>query len=142
MMPRVASSRQTVCALAALCFAALGGPPALALQTGASDMLRDTGEVHDLPAIDGSGELVYLDFNAPLERIVPALLRTSSYHWPSSAFATLIKKHGRSAVRSAIADHLRALSDSAVLSSHETAASDDASPLSDLRLPRDTWPRK
>lgn len=142
MTTRVASSRWTVCALAALCFAALGTPPALALHTGASDMLRDTGEVHDLPAIDGSGELVYLDFNAPLERIVAALLRTSSYHWPSNAFATLIKKHGRSAVRAAIADRLRALSDPALLSTHRDAASNTTSPLSDLRLPGDTWIRK
>ena len=142
MTPRVAAGHWSICAVVVLCLAELGGPPAHALQTSASDMLRDAGEVHDLPAIDGSGELVYLDFNAPLARIVPALLRTSSYHWPASAFATLIKKHGRSTVRAAIADHLRALSDRALLSTHRDAASNTTSPLSDLRLPGDTWLRK
>lgn len=138
----VAAGHFNVCALAAFCIAAFGAGPALALHTGAIDMLRDTGEVHDLPAIDGTGDLVYLDFNAPLERIVPALLRTSSYHWPYSAFEMLIKKHGRSKVRAAIATHLRALRDTALLLTHKGAATDRTTPLSELKLPGDTWLRK
>jgi hypothetical protein len=105
-------------------------------------MLRDTGEVHDLPAIDGSGELVYLDFNAPLERIVPALMRTSSYQWPYNAFEMLVKKHGRSKVRAAIANCLREMPDRALLMTHKGAAADWTSPLSELKLPGDTWLKK
>jgi hypothetical protein len=135
----VAAGHLNVCALAALCIAALGASPASALQTGAAEMLHDAGEVHDLPAIDGSGELVYLDFNAPLERIVSSLLRTSSYEWPYQAFETLVRKHGRSKVRAAIAAHLRAMSDRTLLQTHKGAASDSMSPLSELKLPGDTW---
>lgn len=138
----VSTGHLNVCALAALCLASLGADPAHALLTGANDMLRDTGQVHDLPAIDGSDELVYLDFNAPLERIVPALLRTSSYQWPYNAFEMLVKKYGRSKVRAAIAAHLRAMSDRALLLTHKGAASDATSPLSELKLPGDTWLRK
>lgn len=135
----VAVGHLNVCAAAVLCIAALGASPASALHSGASDMLFDTGEVHDLPAIDGSGELVYLDFNAPLERIVASLLRTSSYAWPYEAFETLVKKHGRSRVRAAIATHLRTMSDRALLMTHKGAAADTTSPLSELHLPGDTW---
>lgn len=135
----VATGHLNVCALAALCIATLGASPAFALQTSANDMLRDAGEVHDLPAIDGSGELVYLDFNAPLDRIIASLLRTSSYEWPYQAFETLVRKHGRSKVRAAIADHLRTMSDRALLMTHKGAASDTTSPLSELKLPGDTW---
>src|SRR5262245_51936676 len=89
MMSHVAAGHLHICAqacAAALCFVALGAGPAQALVTGASDMLHDVGdEVHELPAMDGSGE-VYLDFNAPLDRIVGELLRTSSYQWPYNAF--------------------------------------------------------
>lgn len=139
----IATSHLNVCAVAALCIAALGSAPALALQTGATDMLQDAGdEVHELPAMDGSGEMVYLDFNAPLDRIVGALLRTSSYQWPYNAFESLVKRHGRSKVRSAIANHLRALSDRELLKTHKGAAADTMSPLSELHLPRDTWLEK
>ncbi len=138
----VANGHLNVCALAALCFASLGANPAFALLTGANDMLRDTGEVHDLPAIDGSGELVYLDFNAPLERIVASLLRTSSYQWPYNAFEMLVKKHGRSKVRAAIAAQLRTMPDRALLLTHRGAASDATSPLSEMKLPGDTFIRK
>jgi hypothetical protein len=142
MMSMISTGHVNVCALVALCIAALGAAPALAVQTGASDMLRNTGEVHDLPAIDGKSELVYLDFNAPLERIVPALLRTSSYQWPYNAFEMLVKKHGRSKVREAIATHLRALNDPTLLLTHKGAAMGWNNPLSELKLPGDTWLRK
>jgi hypothetical protein len=145
MMSHVAAGHLHVCAQAcamALCMAALGSTPAQALLTGASDMLQDAGdEVHELPAMDGSGE-VYLDFNAPLDRIVGALLRTSSYHWPYNAFETLIKKHGRTKVRSAIADHLRTMSDRFLVLVHKAASGDPMSPLSELRLPGDAWASK
>lgn len=136
----VAIGHRNVCAVAVLCIAALGASPASGLQSSASDMLHDTGEdVHELVAIDGSGELVYLDFNAPLDSIVASLLRTSSYKWPYKAFETLVKKHGRSKVRAAIAEHLRTMSDHTLRESHKGAASDATSPLSELHLPRDTW---
>lgn len=142
MISHVANGHLNVCAMAAICMAALAGSPAAALQSGTTDILRDTGDVLDLPAIDGSGEAVYLDFNAPLPSVIAALLRTSSYEWPLMAFESLVKKHGRSKVRAAIADHLRAMSDAALLESHKGAAHDSQSPLSELRLPGDTWMRK
>lgn len=136
----VAAGHRNVCAVAALCIAALGAEPASALQSHATDMLHDTGEdVHELAAIDGSGELVYLDFNAPLDHIVASLLRTSSYKWPYKAFETLVKKHGRSKVRAAIAAHLRTMSDRTLRETHKGAAQDSMSPLSEFRLPGDTW---
>lgn len=132
-----------VCALAALCIAGLGAAPASALQTDASDVIHDLAEdVHELAAIDGSGEQVYLDFNAPLERIVASLLRTSSYEWPYRAFEALVKKHGRTKVRAAVAERLRTISDRALRSAHRSAAADWMSPLSELHLPRDTWAEK
>lgn len=133
------TSQVNVCAMAALCLAALGSAPANALLSGASDMLHDTGDVLDLAAIDGSGEQVYLDFKAPLDRIVASLLRTSSYQWPYNSFDALIKRHGRSKVRAAIADRLRATSDNTLLLAHKAAAANSMSPLSELRLPGDTW---
>jgi hypothetical protein len=135
----VAVGHLNVCAVAALCIAALGSEPANALLSDASDMVLDTGDVHELAAIDGSGEQVYLDFKAPLERIVASLLRTSSYQWPYSSFEALLKRHGRSKVRAAIADRLRATSDNALLIAHKAAAGNPMSPLSELRLPGDTW---
>jgi len=138
----VATGHLNVCALAVLFIAGLGAEQVAARQSDANVMVHDTGDVLDLAAIDGSGELVYLDFNAPLDRIVAALLRTSSYDWPYQAFETLVKKHGRTKVRTAIANHLRAMSDHALLLSHKGAASDSTSPLSELRLPGDTWIKK
>lgn len=135
-----AAGHLSVCAVA-LCMAALASAPTFAREAGASDMLHETGDVHELPAMDGSGE-VYLDFNAPLDRIVAALLRTSSYHWPYNAFESLVKKHGRSKVRTAIAEQLRAMSDRFLVRVHKAAASDPMSPLSELRLPGDAWASK
>ena len=143
MMSLVAPGHWNMCALAALCVAALGSAPASALQTDASEILQDIGdEVYELPAIDGSGEQVYLDFNAPLDRIVPALLRTSSYQWPYNAFERLLRAHGRSKVRAAVAERLRHMPDKALMRSHKGAATDQFSPLSELRLPGDTWAEK
>lgn len=105
-------------------------------------MLHDVGDVYELPAMDGSGEAVYLDFNAPLDRIITALLRTSSYQWPYNAFETLVKKHGRTKVRTAISERLRAMSDRFLVLVHKAAASDPMSPLSELRLPGDVWASK
>lgn len=139
MATHVALGHWNVCAMTALCIAALCTAPAAALQTGASDMLQDVGDVYELPAMDRSGELVYLDFNAPLDRIVTGLLRTSSYQWPYKAFETLVDKHGRTKVRTAIADHLRAMPDRFLVLVHKAAASDPLSPLSELRLPGDVW---
>jgi hypothetical protein len=139
----VALGHWNICAMAALCIAALGAAPASARQSDAGEPLYDmAGQVHELPAIDGSGEQVYLDFNAPLERIVAALLRTSSYQWPYSAFDGLLKKYGRTKLRAAIADGLRRTPDRALLRAHKNAAADPMSPLSELHLPTDTWAEK
>lgn len=139
MTTHVVTGHLNLCAVAALSFAALGTEPAAALLTEASDMVHATWEVDELVAIDGSGEQVYLNFNAPLDHVIASLLRTSSYKWPYRSFETLLKKHGRSKVRAAIAEHLRAMADRALLETHKNASGDPMSPLSDLRLPRDTW---
>jgi hypothetical protein len=129
--------------MAALFIAALGTAPASARQSDPNEPLLDlAAHVHELSAIDGTGEQVYLDFNAPLDNIVAALLRTSSYQWPYGAFDGLIKKHSRTKLRAAIADRLRKLPDRALLRAHRHAASDPMSPLSELRLPGDTWAEK
>ena len=141
MMRNVATGHLNVCAVA-LCIAALGSTPAFALQTGASDMLHDTGDVDELPAMDGSGEMVYLDFNAPLDRIVTALLRTSSYQWSYNAFEALMKRHGRTKLRTAVAEHLRTMPDRFLVLVHKAASLDRMSPLSELRLPDYSWVSK
>jgi len=94
--------------MTALVIAAMGTAPASARQSDPNEPLVDMArQVHELPAIDGTAEQVYLDFNAPLDRIVAALLRTSSYQWPYGAFDGLIKKHSRTKLRAAIAERLR-----------------------------------
>src|SRR5688572_26592255 len=116
MATHVVLGHWNVWAMAALCVAALGAAPVSARQSDPTEPLFDlAGQVHELPAIDGTGEEVYLDFNAPLERIVAALLRTSSYQWPYGAFDALIKKHSRTKLRTAIADRLRKMPDRALL---------------------------
>jgi hypothetical protein len=132
-----------VCAMTALVIAAMATAPASARQSDPNEPLVDMArQVHELPAIDGTGEQVYLDFNAPLDRIVASLLRTSSYQWPYGAFDGLIKKHSRTKLRAAIAERLRKMPDRALLQAHRNAASDPMSPLSELRLPGDTWAEK
>ena len=142
MTTHVVTGHLNLCAVAALCFGALGTAPVAALQTDASDMVHDTWEVDELVAIDGSGEQIYINFNAPLDHLIASLLRTSSYEWPYRSFETLLKKHGRSKVRAAIAEHLRAMADLALRETHKGASGDPMSPLSDLRLPHDMWLQK
>ncbi|MBN8911151.1 MAG: hypothetical protein J0H65_03660 [Rhizobiales bacterium] len=143
MATHVAPGRWTICAVAALCVVALGMAPAFARQSDPNEPLVDmAGEVHELPAIDGTGDQVYLDFNAPLDRIVASLLRTSSYRWSYGAFDGLIEKHTRARLRAAIAEQLRKMPDGALRRAHRDAASDPMSPLFDLRLPGDTWAEK
>jgi hypothetical protein len=129
--------------MAALFIAALVTAPASARQSDPNEPLVDmAGQVHELPAIDGTGEQVYLDFNAPLDNIAAALLRTSTYQWPYSAFDGLMKKHGRTKLRAAIADRLRKMPEQPLRRAHQNAASDPASPLFELHLPGDTWAEK
>lgn len=143
MATHVALGHWNLCAMVALFIAALGSAPVSARQSDTNEPLYDmAGQVHELPAIDGSGEEVYLDFNAPLERIVEALLRTSSYKWPYSAFEGLIKKHSRTKLRAAIGDRLRKMPDRGLRRAHRNAAADPFSPLSELHLPGDTWAEK
>jgi hypothetical protein len=142
MTTYVVTGHLNVCAVAALCIAALGTAPAVALQTDPSEMMHDNGEVGELVAIDGSGEQVYINFNAPLDHLIASLLRTSSYQWPYRSFETLLKKHGRSKVRAAIVERLRAMADRTLLETHKEASGDPMSPLLELRLPRDTWLQK
>ena len=105
MATHVALGHWNVCAMAALCIAALGTAPSFARQSDPNEPLVDmAGQVHELPAIDGTGDQVYLDFNAPLDRIVASLLRTSSYQWPYGAFDGLIEKHTRTKLRASIAE--------------------------------------
>lgn len=131
-------------AMIALSIGALGTAPAAALQTDASrDVTHEmAADVDELPAIDGSGQQVYLDFNAPLDRIVASLLRTSSYEWSYKAFETLLKKYGRTKLRAAVASRLKTIPDRNVVRAHREAAKDFISPLSELRLPADTWAEK
>lgn len=83
-------------------------------------------------AIDGTGDKVIIDFNAPLNKVVAALLRTSSYEWPYKEFERMVKRHGKAAVRREVLENLDAIFVSSVRAAHEEAMHDPLSPLNDL----------
>ena len=87
---------------------------------------------HSLLAIDGTGDTVIIDFNAPLNKVVAALLRTSSYEWPYRDFERLVAQHGRGAVKRQVVETLSAIFNPAVRAAHEEAKNDPLSPLHDL----------
>jgi hypothetical protein len=90
------------------------------------------GRQYSLLAIDGTGDKVTIDFNAPLNKVVAALLRTSSYEWPHKEFERMVKRHGKAAVRREVLENLDAIFVSSVRAAHEEAMHDPLSPLNDL----------
>ena len=139
-MTRAETNRVAVSVIAVLCVVALGIGMTISMRADVDAVAGNImGKGPVLPAIDGSGERVRLDFAAPLDDIAAALLRTSSYEWPDAEFRDLLRTHGEAAVRTALADRIKAIPDRSVVLAHQVAASDSLSPLFELGIPRATW---
>ena len=82
---------------------------------------------------------VILDFNAPLDRVIVAMMRTSSHEWPYDEFERLLAKYGKSRVRGEIIKVLRQPMLDELRAMHKAASADWLSPLSEFGFPDDVW---
>lgn len=111
---------------------------AAALLVAASVHAQKSAPVAELQAIDGSGQTIRIDFSAPLDRVAPQLLLTSSFEWPDEHIQALLRRWGKTAVQSAIANAFNDLQMQKVKQLHEAAIDDPNSGFDTLGLNRKT----